>query len=214
VARMMAPSIGRFMTRDPLPAKSYKPASNTYEFAMNSPANYGDPSGLQPEGQASGLGLACGLAYEHLSDLKMLIHDWAPPFAHCWSHCKIAQNCPDAEDVSKAIGNYTETYQATLCQVLTGYITQKWACCFGVCKSAEQESDYEDNKTGFDLGSQNDGGDCEALCRDAVGGQKKGEEKMIEGPGKKREYGPYCKGITDFSHCNCKAALQELLPGF
>ena len=46
-ARMYMPEIGRFLAVDPL-AEAF-PTQSPYNFALNNPINFRDPSGLAPE---------------------------------------------------------------------------------------------------------------------------------------------------------------------
>src|SRR4029079_2676504 len=47
-ARLYDPSIGRFISRDPLLIPRTASTTNPYAFADNDPVNASDPSGLQP----------------------------------------------------------------------------------------------------------------------------------------------------------------------
>jgi RHS repeat-associated protein len=49
-ARIYDPTIGRFLSRDPLLVPSRSSGSNPYAFAFNDPVNFSDPSGLNGEG--------------------------------------------------------------------------------------------------------------------------------------------------------------------
>ena len=137
-------------------------------------------------------GFACGLFWEHYADIRMFEKGWAPAFGHCYAHCMIAQNCPDPVDTSRAIGVYTESYQLAICMALISQVGLTCACFSGICRSAWQLSDFEDNDTGLNLGMGSPDGDCEAMCEGKLGGKEKNKPPLEEGPGKPRPYGGLC----------------------
>ncbi len=70
--RYYDPTIGRFLTRDPLPASTREPQSlNAYPYVQNNPVNRVDPTGLFSQqavlGDALLRSIACALSFDTIA---------------------------------------------------------------------------------------------------------------------------------------------------
>jgi RHS repeat-associated protein len=188
-ARQYAPAARRFMQRDPL---GYTAGLQSYAYGQENPHKFVDPYGenpLLPELElivsvADDIKYGVGLGIEIGTSLPIGTL-YGPAFSHCFSHCLITRIVD--EQTSKEIGKDTEERQESTCLILKFCLRDPWIfprpCSSGVCKSAQQQSDYYDNQLGREVASSGDS--CFAGCQSRMGGTE-----HPEGPGHPREFGP------------------------
>jgi RHS repeat-associated protein len=188
-ARQYAPAARRFMQRDPL---GYTAGLQSYAYGQENPHKFVDPYGenpLLPELElivsvADDIKYGVGLGIEIGTSLPIGTL-YGPAFSHCFSHCLITRIVD--EQTSKEIGKDTEERQENTCLILKFCLRDPWIfprpCSSGVCKSAQQQSDYYDNQLGREVASSGDS--CFAGCQSRMGGTE-----HPEGPGHPREFGP------------------------
>jgi RHS repeat-associated protein len=191
--------LGRWLSRDSV---VYRGGLNLYLYASDRPTVALDPSGnisIGPIPIPPPLSnqLKCAVAFDLIADYMIQTGAWAPSYAHCWTHCMICSTCLGpipADDLSYLWGLFTESYQYAACMALIAVKGKEEACKCGVCQSARQPSDFEDDETGCELGKKTLPGpfsNCESACEQAKGG--KTPDELPEGPGTPREYGPLCQ---------------------
>jgi len=189
--RQYSPEAKRFMQRDPI---LHVDGLHAYVPYKNSPVQRIDPSGedsvvaptMHPIAEVTFtvveevIGVGLGLGIEFIASLPIGTL-YGPAYSHCLAHCLMAKSPYISEPQSRAIGEETERRQKKACDLLRCLVPSN---CSGVCKSANQQSDYYDNQLGRSVAAS--GSNCGSGCKAAMGGKS----NHPEGPGTNRPYGP------------------------
>jgi len=145
--RYYNPSIGRFISRDPL--GTWVPMNNLYSYCHNNPINYTDPTGLLG---TPGWASAVGNCIQAIVNAYNASTTGGGPQDHCTQSCNLAKNCGNS--IAYILGLLHEAADYWWYQIFGGGMTEEY--------SEDIISDFMSNAEG--MGYANDSRGCACAC--------------------------------------------------